>query len=97
MTNVTPGPTDLVAQAKDVLRGYDPGPVAAFQLARRLAAQQRLEFASRIAEHIHADARLDSATRLEVFQKWALWTSKNPGEPDDIRHDEIKAREQIHE
>ncbi len=81
-------PEDLKRRSNEIRRGADEDPEIAFKLAKRLAAHQYMEHARRLAEHIHNDPRLSPQRSIEVRQKWALWTSKNPDGPDDSKHEE---------
>jgi len=57
-------------------------------LARRLANHRCIEHARRLAEHLQKKKGLSTRTAIEVRQKWAMWTSKNPDGPDDSKHED---------
>ncbi len=78
----------LLIRANEIRRGAHETPEIAFKIAERLAGQQYMEYARRLAHHIHLDDRLNPKTACKVLQKYALWTSKNPDQPDDSKHDE---------
>jgi predicted acylesterase/phospholipase RssA len=77
----------LIDRANQIRKGSDEDPQIAFKIAKRLADAQYLEHARRLADHIQHDKRLQPAKAIEVRQKLALWTSKNPDLPDDSKHD----------
>jgi hypothetical protein len=77
----------LIERANQIRKGSDEDPQIAFKIAKRLADAQYLEHARRLADHIQHDKRLQPPKAIEVRQKLALWTSKNPDLPDDSKHD----------
>jgi predicted acylesterase/phospholipase RssA len=79
---------EVIAHANQIRKGTDEDPELSFKIAKRLAKEQYLEYARRLAEHIHKDKRLKPAKAIKVRQQWALWTSKNPDLPDDSKHDD---------
>jgi predicted acylesterase/phospholipase RssA len=79
---------ELITRANQIRKGSDEDPQIAFKIAKRLANAQYLEYARRLADHIQHDQRLQPARAMEVRQKLALWTSKNPDLPDDSKHDD---------
>jgi len=82
---------ELLAKSNAIRRGMDADPNEAFAIAKRLAEARYIEHARRLAQHVGADSRLDPARRIELPQKWALWTSQNPDAPDDSKHDDALA------
>lgn len=82
---------ELIDRAHEIRRGAKVGSAEAFKIAKKLADLQCMDAARLLAEHIHADTTLPDADRVEVRQKWALWTSKNPDAPDDSKHDDALA------
>ena len=82
---------DLIARANRIRKGMEEAPDIAFKIAKRLANAQYMEYARLLAEHIHKDSGLKGEAAIEVRQKLALWTSKNPDLPDDSKHDDALA------
>jgi predicted acylesterase/phospholipase RssA len=82
------GSWDLVERSNAIRDGADQDPNESFRLAKTLAGLQLMEHARRLAQHIHADPRLGAKRAVQVRQQWALWTSKNPDGPDDLKHAE---------
>ena len=58
-----------------------------FKLAKKLAKFNRVDNAQRLVEHIK-DKKPPPDIAEEVYQKCALWMSKNPDLPDDSKHDD---------
>lgn len=81
----------LRERANRIRRGPVEDPHWAFKLAKRLAALQWMEEARLLAQHIRDDRRFTLPEQIEVRQKEALWTSKNPDGPDDSKHDDALA------
>jgi predicted acylesterase/phospholipase RssA len=78
---------DLLAETNAIRRGKEVDPNDSFKLAKKLAKFNRFDHAQRLAEHIKDNKPpLDIAE--EVYQKCALWMSKNPDLPDDSKHEE---------
>ena len=78
---------DLLDKANAIRRGKEVDPHKSFQLAKKLAKFNSFDQAQRLVEHIKDNKPpLDIAE--EVYQKCALWMSKNPDLPDDSKHDE---------
>jgi predicted acylesterase/phospholipase RssA len=78
---------DLLAKANAIRRGKKVDPHDSFKLAKKLAKFNRFDYAQRLAEHIK-DEKPPPDIAEELYQKCALWMSKNPDLPDDSKHDE---------
>jgi len=79
---------DLLQQANNIRRGEAIKPAEAFKLARELAKQQYFDAAQRLAAYLLDTNHVDAGDAVELRQKLALWTSKNPDAPDDTKHDQ---------
>jgi predicted acylesterase/phospholipase RssA len=82
---------DLLQQANDIRRGEEIKPAEAFKLAKELAREQCFDAAQRLAAYLLDTDHVDAADAVELRQKLALWTSKNPDAPDDTKHDQALA------
>ncbi len=79
---------NLLQKANDIRRGEEVKPVEAFKIAKELAKQQYFDAAQRLAQHLLDTNNVDAQNTVELRQKLALWTSKNPDAPDDTKHDQ---------
>ena len=79
---------DLLQQANDIRRGEAIKPAEAFKLAKELAKRQYFDAAQRLAAYLLDTNHVDAVDTVELRQKLALWTSKNPDAPDDTKHDQ---------
>ena len=82
---------ELLQQANDIRRGEEIKPADAFKLAKELAREQCFDAAQRLAAYLLDTDHVDAADAVELRQKLALWTSKNPDAPDDTKHDQALA------
>ena len=82
---------ELLQQANDIRRGEEIKPADAFKLAKELAREQCFDAAQRLAAYLLDTDHVDAADAVELRQKLALWTSKNPDAPDDSKHDQALA------
>ena len=79
---------ELRDKAKSILRGQGECGDEIFALAKSLVNDhQDFGYATRLAVHI-VENDLSVEKPLQLRQKWALWTSKNPDLPDDSKHDD---------
>lgn len=81
----------LLQRSNDIRRGAHEEPATAFGIAKRLADEQYLEHARRLAQHIADGESFEGIDAVELYQQWALWTSKNPDAPDDSKHGDALA------
>ena len=79
---------DLLQKANDIRRGEDVKPAEAFRIAKELAKQQHFDAAQRLASFLVETDAVEAPSAVELRQKLALWTSKNPDAPDDTKHDQ---------
>ena len=79
---------DLLQKANDIRRGEDVKPAEAFRIAKELAKQQHFDAAQRLASFLVDTDAVEARSAVELRQKLALWTSKNPDAPDDTKHDQ---------
>ncbi|MCA9469752.1 MAG: patatin-like phospholipase family protein [Nitrospira sp.] len=79
----------LRQRANNLLRGEKTeSPDAFFHLAKIFAnSHQDMGYACRLAAYLIQEEQPVSKP-LELRQKWAMWTSKNPDLPDDTKHDD---------
>jgi predicted acylesterase/phospholipase RssA len=82
---------ELAEAATAIRRGEPADPGEAFAIAKRLADARRVDSARSLARTVAARVPPSSVLRVELVQKWALWTSQNPDAPDDSRHDDALA------
>ena len=68
---------NLLTEANAIRRGKEVDPQDSFKLAKKLAKFNRFDHAQRLAEHIK-DKKPPLDIAEEVYQKCALWMSKNP-------------------
>ena len=78
-------------QANDIRGGEEIKPAEAFKLAKELAKNQCFDAAQRLAAFLLDTDHVDAGDAVELRQKLALWTSKNPDAPDDTKHDQALA------
>jgi predicted acylesterase/phospholipase RssA len=76
---------ELLRAANTIGRGGDYEVKFAFRIAKNLAKHQRLDDARRLVMYTYTE---DDSDAVLMCQRWALWTSKNPDAPDDIKHDD---------
>ncbi len=78
----------LLERSKEIRRGKREDPNKAFRLAKDLASLDYFEHARLLAKQVADDSGFKPERAVELRQKWALWTSKNPDAPDDSKHDD---------
>ena len=79
---------DLRDRANAILRGKEEKPNDIYDLAKKFANEyQEMGYACRLAYHV-IDKGLTVKKPVDLRQKWAMWTSKNPDLPDDTKHDD---------
>lgn len=89
---------NLVERANDIRRGQKVKADEGFKIAKELAKQRSFDAAQRLAQHLLDTHNVDAGDALELRQKLALWTSKNPDAPDDTKHDQaLKTLDRISE
>ena len=82
---------ELRDRASRILRGEAEGADAIYHLAKNLANDfQDVAYASRLVVHI-VEKDLSVTDPVDLRQKWAMWTSKNPDLPDDVKHNNALA------
>jgi len=79
---------DLLQKANDIRRGEAIEPAEGFRIAKELAKSQSFDAAQRLAQYLLETHSVAAAEAVELRQKLALWTSKNPDAPDDTKHDQ---------
>ena len=79
--------TDLLEKANNIRRGEGVDPAKGFEIAKKLASLQHFDAACRLAQHLVDTDNVTPRDAVELRQKLALWTSKNPDAPDDNKHD----------
>jgi predicted acylesterase/phospholipase RssA len=80
--------SNLLQKANDIRRGEEVKPAEGFAIAKELAKFQYFDAARRLAQHLLDTSNVDAENAVELRQKLALWTSKNPDAPDDTKHDQ---------
>ncbi|MDH5537561.1 MAG: patatin-like phospholipase family protein, partial [Betaproteobacteria bacterium] len=80
--------SDPLQKANDIRRGEAVKPADAFKIAKELAKSQSFDAAQRLAQYLLDTHNVDAGNAVELRQKLALWTSKNPDAPDDTKHDQ---------
>jgi predicted acylesterase/phospholipase RssA len=78
---------DYLQEANDIRRGTKVKPAEGFRIAKELAKRQHFDAAQRLAQHLLHTNNVEPKDAVELRQKLALWTSKNPDAPDDTKHD----------
>jgi predicted acylesterase/phospholipase RssA len=79
---------NLLQQANDIRRGEAVKSAEAFKIAKELAKSQNFDAAQRLAQYLLDTNNVDGGNAVELRQKLALWTSKNPDAADDTKHDQ---------
>ena len=79
---------NLLQKSYDIRRGEKVKPAEGFKLAKDLEKLQLFDAAQRLARYLIDTKNFDDENALELYQKLALWTSKNPDAPDDTKHDQ---------
>ena len=89
---------DYLQESNDIRRGKHVKPSQGFRIAKALAKQQHFDAAQRLAQYLVDTDNVAPEDALELRQKLALWTSKNPDAPDDVKHDQaLKILDSIRE
>lgn len=78
---------DLLDEGRLIRRGKKEDPNEAFRIAKKIASLQSFEEARLLAIHL-VETGMEPDNPIELRQKLALWTSKNPDAPDDSKHDD---------
>jgi predicted acylesterase/phospholipase RssA len=79
---------NYLQEANDIRRGKHVKPSEGFRIAKALAKQQNFDAAQRLSQHLVNTDNVAPEDALELRQKLALWASKNPDAPDDVKHDQ---------
>ena len=82
--------SQLIDEAKKLLRGADAPPQAFFDLAKKLKNKQHFDYARRLLALASKMKLKDPALELKIVQQYASCTEKDPDLPIDRRFREAK-------